>query len=44
MNIKIKEIKQNYRITLHKVNEKIIGELPFESLISVSKKIDDYSQ
>ena len=44
MSIKIKEIKNNYKITLHKVNEKVIGELPFECLVNVSKKIDDYSQ
>lgn len=44
MSVKIKEIKDNYKITLHKVNERVIGELPFECLVKISKKIDDYSE
>ena len=44
MEIKVKEIKNKYRVTLHKVNESVIAELPFDTLVSVTKKIDDYSQ
>ena len=44
MSIRIKEIKNSYRVTLHKVNEKIIGELNFNAIQLLEKKIDDYSK
>lgn len=41
MNITLKEIKNKYTITLHKVNKEILGEIPFFCLESMSRSLDD---
>lgn len=44
MGIIINEIKDTYRILLHKVNEEVIGELPFEVLNSISNSMNELGQ
>lgn len=44
MNVILKQIKNSYEITLHKVNEDVIGAIPSEALISMSRNIDDIDE
>lgn len=44
MNIKLKEIKNEYSITLHKVNEEVIGEIPSCVLTSITRNLDDIDE
>lgn len=44
MGVIINEIKDTYRILLHKVNEEVIGELPFEVLNSISNSMNELGQ
>lgn len=41
MDIILKEIKNKYTVTLHKVNREIIGEIPFFYMDSISRGLDD---
>ena len=41
MNITLKEIKNKYTVTLHKVNKEILGEIPFFYVESMSRSLDD---
>lgn len=44
MDIILKEIKNKYKITLHKVNREIIGEIPFFYIDSVNRSLDDIDE
>ena len=41
MDIILKEIKNKYTVTLHKVNKEIIGEIPFSYIDSMGRSLDD---
>ena len=44
MGVIINEIKDTYKILLHKVNGEVIGELPFEVLNSISNSMNELGQ